>query len=296
MKTLPAGLQDHLDTGTTTMCYCWRVTRKDATVMGFTNHDNDLTFDSTTFKAETGFTASAAQQSLGLAVDNMEVVSALDSTAITEDDIAAGRYDDAFIEIFWVNWQDTSERIIMLTGNLGELTQNGIAYTAELRSLVNRLNQKIGRVYQRTCDAVFGDNRCKFNKASVTYTGTVVSAASPSSIVFSGLGALADDWLSRGVLTWLTGPNAGVAYDIKIHQNSPSPNHTIQLWVPVTETPVAGNTASIVAGCLQTAAVCKSKFNNLANFQGFPHMPGNDIVTVYPTQGDSNNSGGSRVS
>lgn len=291
MKTLPTGLQAHLDSGTTTMCYCWRVTRKDETVLGFTDHDEDLVFDSTTFSASTGFSASMAQQTLGLSVDNMELVSALNSEAITEDDIAAGRYDDAFVEIFHVNWQDTSQRVTVLTGNLGELTLNGISYTAEMRSLVNRLNQKIGRVYQRTCDAVFGDGRCKFNKASVTYTGTVVSAASPRSIEFSGISALDDDYFSRGVLTWLTGPNAGVAYDIKVHAGD-----VIELWTPCTETPQVGDTASITAGCLQTAEVCKTKFNNLANFQGFPHMPGNDIVTTYPTQGGSNQDGGSRVS
>lgn len=295
MKTLPTGMQAHLDGGATTLCYCWRVTRKDSTVLGFTNHDVDLVFDSTTFMASTGFSASMAQQALGLSVDNMELLSALDSAAITEDDIAAGRYDDAYVEIFYVNWADVSQRVVMLTGYLGELTVNGIAYTAELRSLTSRLNQKVGRVYQRTCDAVFGDARCGFNKASVTTTGTVVSAASPRSIVFSGL-TEDSEYYSRGVLTWLTGPNAGVSYDIKIHTNSPSPDDTIQLWVPCTEVPQVGDTAAITAGCLQTAAVCKDKFNNLANFQGFPHIPGNDIVTVYPTQGGSNNDGGSLVS
>lgn len=294
MRTLPAGLQAHLDTGATTMCYCWRVTRKDAVVLGFTDHDNDLVFLGTTFKAATGFSASMAQQSLGLAVDNMELVSALDSTAITEADIAAGRYDDAFVEIFQVNWADVTQRVITMTGFLGELTQNGIAFTAEMRGLASRLNQKIGRVYQRTCDAVFGDNRCKFNKASVTYTATVVSAASPRSIIVSGIGALDNDWLSRGVLIWLTGPNEGASYDIKVHGNIPSPNHTIELWTPCSQTPLVGDTATVVAGCFQTPDVCKTKFDNLVNFQGFPAMPGNDLITTYPTQGGTNQTGGSR--
>lgn len=292
MKTLPAGLQAHLDSGTTTMCYCWRVTRKDSTVMGFTEHDADLVFDGTTFSATTGFTATQAQQSLGLAVDNMDLVSALSSASITEDDIAAGKYDDAYIEIFWVNWKDTSQRILHLTGYLGEVTQNGIAFTAEMRSLATRLNQKVGRVYQRTCDAVFGDGRCKFNKASVTSTGTVTSAASPRSISFSGLSAT-DDYYARGVLTWLTGPNAGASFDVKAYDGA---SGTVELWTPCTEAPTVGDTASVVAGCLQTPEVCRTKFNNLANFQGFPFMPGNDIITTYPTQGGSNQDGGSLVS
>jgi hypothetical protein len=35
------------------------------------------------------------------------------------------------------------------------------------------------------------------------------------------------------------------------------------------------------------------KFDNIANFRGFPHMPGNDVVTSYPAQGDANMDGGS---
>jgi uncharacterized phage protein (TIGR02218 family) len=295
MRTLPTGLQAHLDSGTTTLCYCWRVTRRDNTKLGFTDHDRDLAFDSTTFKADAGFTASNAQQSLGMSVDNMELVGALKSAAITEADLFAGRYDDAYVEIFQVNWQNTAQRIILMTGYVGEVTQNGIEFTAEMRSLSSRLNQKVGRVFQRTCDAVFGDARCGFNKASVTYTGTIVTVASPRSFVVSGLGAIASDWLSRGLLTWSSGPNSGVAYDVKVHTNTPSPNHTIELWTPCTEAPLVGNTFSVVAGCLQTADVCKSKFNNLANFRGFPLMPGNDIITTYPSQGGTNQTGGSRA-
>lgn len=67
MKTLSAGLQVHLDTGTTTMCHCWRVTRSDGVVQGFTDHDENLAFDGTTFLAESGFTATQVQHTLGLA-------------------------------------------------------------------------------------------------------------------------------------------------------------------------------------------------------------------------------------
>ncbi len=71
MKALPPALQAHLSGGVTTLCYCWRVTRHDGTVMGFTEHDRDVTAAGTTFQAGSGFTASRIEQSLGLAVDNM---------------------------------------------------------------------------------------------------------------------------------------------------------------------------------------------------------------------------------
>jgi uncharacterized phage protein (TIGR02218 family) len=106
VKTLPAGLQAHLDTGATTLAWCWKVTRTDATVMGFTDHDRDLVFDGVTFAAATGFTASEAVSSLGLSVDNLEVEGALAAAAITEEDLAAGLYDGAGVELWRVNWAD----------------------------------------------------------------------------------------------------------------------------------------------------------------------------------------------
>jgi len=293
MKTIPTALQDHLDTGATTMCYCWRITRKDATVQGFTDHDEDLTFDGTTFEAEAGFTASQVQQALGLSVDNLEVVGAFNSAHIDETDLIAGVYDDADIELYWVNWADVSERLTVMVGNLGEVTQNGIEFTAELRSLTHRLNQKVGRKYQRTCDAIFGDSRCGFNAASVTFAGTVTSVTSPSAFKASGL-AQADDYFSRGVLVWLTGNNAGQTIDVRTHTNDGS-TVGFDMWTPAVGDIQVGDTFNVTAGCKQTADVCKTKFNNLVNFQGFPHMPGEDIVTKYAKQGDEDNDGGALV-
>ena len=63
MKNLPPSLQSHLNTGTTTLAWCWRVTRSDGIRLGFTDHDRDLVFDGTLFEAATGFTASETESS-----------------------------------------------------------------------------------------------------------------------------------------------------------------------------------------------------------------------------------------
>ena len=298
MKTLPTGLQDHLDSGATTMCYCWRITRKDATVQGFTEHDENLTFDGTTFEAEAGFTASQVQQALGLSVDNLEVVGGFNSDHVDETDLIAGVYDDAAVELFWVNWQDTSERLLIMAGNIGEVKQNGIEFTAELRSLSHRLNQKVGRTYQRTCDAVFCDvgqteKRCKLNAATYTHSGTVTSVTSPSAFKVSGL-AQDDDYFSRGLLTWTSGNNQGQRADVRLHTND-GVAVGVDLWTPAVGDIQVGDTFDILAGCKQTAEICRTKFNNLVNFQGFPHMPGEDVITKYAKQGDEDNTGGALV-
>ena len=99
MKTFPAGLQAHLDTGATTLAWCWKVERGDRTILGFTDHDRDILFDGVTFAAATGFTASEVVSSLGLSVDNLDVEGALAAAAITEADLGAGLYDGAMVEL-----------------------------------------------------------------------------------------------------------------------------------------------------------------------------------------------------
>ena len=42
MKSLSAALQAHLDSGTTTLAWCWRIERADGVVFGFTDHDRPL--------------------------------------------------------------------------------------------------------------------------------------------------------------------------------------------------------------------------------------------------------------
>src|ERR1700742_2006514 len=121
MKTLPPGLQTHLSSGTTTLCWCWKIVRRDALAQGFTDHDAPVAFDGVVYEAASGFTASEVQSTLGLAIDNLTVTGALSSETLNEDDLAAGLYDDADIEIWRVNWTAPDQRVLMRKGNLGQV-------------------------------------------------------------------------------------------------------------------------------------------------------------------------------
>jgi len=69
MKTLPSGFQAHLDGGTTTLAWCWRLQRRDGAVFGFTDHDRPLSFAGIGFEPETGFAASEIRSLADLSVD-----------------------------------------------------------------------------------------------------------------------------------------------------------------------------------------------------------------------------------
>jgi len=66
MLSLSPSMQAKLDQRATTFCHCWRVARSDATVMGFTDHDRDLTFNGVTFRANTGLSASQLERASAL--------------------------------------------------------------------------------------------------------------------------------------------------------------------------------------------------------------------------------------
>ncbi|MEM7425183.1 MAG: DUF2163 domain-containing protein [Pseudomonadota bacterium] len=295
MKILPPGLQEHLDSGVTTLCWCWKLTDNSGRVLGFTDHDRTLSFDGVEFEASSGFTGSEIESSAGLAVDNLDVEGALSSAALNEDDLAAGVFDNAGVEIFRVNWQSPDQRVLMRTGNIGEVSRSANGFSAEIRGLAHRLNQPAGRLFQHTCDADLGDDRCAVDLLNAAYssTGAVSSVQDRRRFFVTGLESYADAWFRRGRLEWQTGLNQSLAMEIKSHRLT-SQGTVIELWQPMPCEIGVGDMFSVTAGCDKQFATCREKFANQANFRGFPHMPGNDFAISYPARGDSANDGASR--
>jgi uncharacterized phage protein (TIGR02218 family) len=287
MKTLPSGLQDHLDSGTTTLCWCWRITRGDGAVQGFTDHDEAVVFAGVTYEAATGFTASEVQSSLGLAVDNLSVTGALSSDAIAESALDAGLYDGAEVEIWRVNWAAPAQRVLMRKGTFGQVKRGRLSFEAEIRGLVQRLNQPMGRAFGYSCDADLGDARCTvdLNDAAFHASAAIATVTDARRFDVSDLGAFASAWFSGGKLVWTSGANMGRAMEVKRHLVS-ALAVTIELWQAMSEAVAPGDGFTISAGCDKQFATCKAKFANQLNFRGFPYMPANDAVLSYPSRGD----------
>ncbi len=273
MKQISPALAAHLAGGTTTLAWCWKLTRRDGISLGFTEHDCNLIFDGVTYEAACGFTASALETSSGLNVDNLDVAGALSSLRLNEGDLAAGLYDDAEIEIWRVNWANVEERLLMRKGNLGEISRSGTAFTAELRGLAHRLNQPTGRLYQYGCDADFGDARCGLATGDWAVAGTVTSA-SGTTLTVEELSAFVAGHFTRGRLTFTSGANGGEVMEVKSH----SPGGRLELWRAPSRIVTPGDTVTILAGCDKQFSTCHMRFANAENFRGFPHMPGNDFV------------------
>jgi len=165
MRNVPADLQAHLDGYATTLCWLWKITRRDGLALGFTDHDQSLVIDGLSYQARSGLTPSEVERRLGFAIDNGAVQGALTSEAISAEDIKNGLYEDALIECFRVNWAKISQILKMSQGRLGAIRQKGQAFEAEWTGQAARLERSVGRVFSKICDAEFGDERCGLNRA-----------------------------------------------------------------------------------------------------------------------------------
>ncbi len=291
MRTIPTALQAKLTSGVTTLCRCWLITRGDGVTQGFTDHDEDVVVGAVTCRAGSGLSGTEATQKFGLAVGGSELSGALADDTLNEDDLAAGFYDAAAVELWLTDWSEPALRVLLAKGSLGEIKRQGPAFTAELRGLSQRLAENTGRLYTATCAADLGDTRCTIDLAGAVYrgSGAVLALSATSLFSASGLAAFADGWFTAGKLTFTSGGNAGVGMDVKTHRNNSGVS--FELWQAMPQPIAPGDTFIVTAGCDKRFATCRDRFTNVVNFRGFPHIPGNDFVVRYPVPGDPGNDG-----
>jgi uncharacterized phage protein (TIGR02218 family) len=288
MKTLSPALQAHLDDGTTTLSWCWRISQSDGVALGFTDHDRTLSFDGTEFEPESGFAASEIRSGSELAVDAQDATGVLTSDRITETDILDGRWDNAAVELWRVNWTDTSQRVLLRRGAVGQIRRGRMAFVAEVRSLAHVLGQTVGRTFQAGCDAALGDARCGIDLENAIYkgTGVVTDLLRDREFVVSGLAGFEAGWFTSGIITWTSGANAGRVTEVLAHGRDGSSASLTLLEAPVRAV-TEGDSFIARAGCDKRIAICSAKFANVANFRGFPSIPGQDAVLRYASQDGS---------
>lgn len=286
--TLPQSLSDHLAGNVTTVCFAWIVTRRDGVQLGFTDHDRALTVGGVSCEPATGFTPGAVETGLGFAGDTSEVAGALSSEAISEDDIALGRYDGARVEQYLVNWAAPEDHALVKRHVVGEIRQADGAFRVELRSLSTQFDARRGRHYLRLCDADLGDGRCKFDtgQAGFSTAGAVTAVAPEGALSVSGLDAYPDDWFVQGRLTWTSGMRAGTAATVASVRDG-----SVTFLEPGIDGVGVGDAFTLAAGCDKRFATCREKFANGINFRGFPHIPGNDAALTY-ADGEGDFDGG----
>lgn len=281
MKTSPASLQDE----TTTFAVFWKIERRDGVVQGFTSHVQDISYNdgagSVVYKAATGIVPSNIASSVGKGIDNLQIVGIINSSDIDENDIMIGKYDDAKVTIFLHNYENLLDTpITLIKGYIGEVTLGRASFEAEVRSLIQRASQAIGKACSPLCRVkVLGDGECGVNLAGFTFTNQTVQGVVSRSIFRSASAGVVGKpafYFAYGTLTWTSGPNSGKSVEVRSHNTSNPMEFTLAEPMPF---PIGvGNQFTIVAGCDRRLETCRDKFANVLNFRGEPYIPGADAV------------------
>lgn len=257
-------------------------------VVGFTDHDRDLTVAGVAYRASSGLSPTDAESQIGLGVAGGEVSGALADASITEEGIASGLYDDAEIATFLVNWADTSQRHTLDVASIGEIRRADGHFVAELRSIAHRYDQPQGRLYQAACAADFCDSRCGLDPAAFRIVGTASPGADVLTLTAPAIAVHPMGWADGGRIVFTGGANAGVARMIREH----AAEGVLHLWEPLATPCAPGDPVEIIAGCDKAFSTCGTKFGNTVNFRGFPHIPTPDFILGYARQGEGGHDGG----
>jgi len=275
LKNLSPAAIAFLSQSILTLAWCWKLTRRDGQVQGFTTFNKPLIVNGLLYRSDVGFNPSAIEQTHDVAINNLSIKSALKNDAISEKDLVGGRYDGAKVELFWVDWTNPATQIPVLAGYLGEVANDGEQYSAEFRALAQVLAQKRLQQTSKTCRYQFGDSRCKKTVTTIAATVLSVTADNHGFTIASGQ---PNDLFAIGAANWTTGENAGLGSSIA----ESTANGSIKLFESPPYPIRVGDTLNLSAGCRYTRRHCEEIHNNLVNFGGEPELKDSDFLVKSP--------------
>lgn len=271
-----AALDNALTADLTYLAICWRLVRSDGVALGFTTHDRPLTVSGLRYDSAPGMVPSAIVGTDDLEVDGMDVGGALTADAITGIDLAAGRYDDAAVTVFLVDWRapDAGGQVLA-RGRIGEVqagTDADGGFVASLRGPTAALGVTAVESSSPECRAELGDRRCGVAMRGRVAKVEVASVDDVRITLVTEDVAFGDH--VEGRLRVLDGPEAGLDRRIVASDGA-----ALIIDEPLALAP--GTRLRLWQGCDKRFATCAQRFGNAANFRGEPHVPGGDILTRF---------------
>ena len=283
-RTIGASLATHLAGTAHTRAAMLRLDLVDGTTLAFTDHDQTLAFDlgdgSADYVADTGILPSDLSLSAGFeTADDMEVTGPI-GDVVTRAAVTGGRFDDATVRYFLVNWKDLTQGAVKLVqGRIVQAAIDGGKFRFTVHSEISRFSQSIGIVVTASCRHDFADAKCQ--AVPETLAGTVTAVTDELRFTVSFTGTFANDYWNRGTVTFDTGALAGIR-PVEIFDWTSA--GAVTLLQPIPDGLEIGDTLTLTQGCDQTRTACMA-FDNIVNFGGFPDVPGSDQVLRYPNPG-----------
>ena len=125
-------------------------------------------------------------------------------------------------------------------------------------------------IYQANCQHVLYDGNCGIAAGTYSATGAVGAGSTMTQIDWAGAAAA----YQQGTIAFTSGANTGATATIKAAGAG-----WLLLAYPLPNAPGVGDQFLASYGCDHTMATCQGRFNNLAQFRGFPFVPPPQIMT-----------------
>lgn len=279
-RNISPELKAHFGSESITVCTCMKITRKDLTVLGFTNINKTLTIDGVDYVPSGAIGATATHSSATSGVDNLDMTGFIDNDLIVADEVIGGLFDGADVEIFRVNYEDlTMGSVMTFRGKFGVIQLfDRDKFTVELLSLSHMLKQSVGDITSVTCRVHrFGDSQCKVDIAPYSFVRYVDSVISTKRIRFAA-DLNVSMYFDYGLVKFNTGNNSGLQREVKSHERDVNIADIVLRRSFPFQVGV-GDEAVLIRGCDRRFVTCVNSFSNAVNFRGEPHLPGNDQIT-----------------
>ena len=249
------------------------------TILCYTNVDVTFTHNGNTYLANSILVDGLKYKaSVGLEVDQQQItVAALATDTITGgapflQALRDGSFDGCEIERDRVFFSDVIGgtaigSVTLFKGRLGVIDEIGrTSAKLTVNSDLVLLDIDMPRnVYQPTCLHTLYNSGCTLVQNTFGSSGTVGSGSTASVINWSG----ASLNFQQGTITFTSGVNAGATATV----GSVVAGSSLTLLYPLESVPATGDRFTVYFGCDHTPGTCNTKFNNLANFRGFPYVP-----------------------
>lgn len=286
MRTAPAAVKTWLAANSV----AWRaelytLTLLSGSVYRWTTADLDLVVSGNTFRTAGAngplIERSQSTQRARLQIDTVDV--RLYGTAFAiggkslQLNAAQGLFDGARLQIDQLVGNHPSHAISLgpipswFEGRVAEVEPVAQGVRLRVKSELEALNVLLPKfTLQPICGHAVYDAGCTLSRAAFTLSGTVSAASSASSFTTAtaAVTAKTSGYFNLGVVTFTSGSLNGQKQAIAAWSGT-----TFTMQLPFTATPGVGDSFTVYPGCPRDKATCNTKFSNLVNFRGFPHVP-----------------------
>jgi uncharacterized phage protein (TIGR02218 family) len=181
-----------------------------------------------------------------------------------------GQFDGARLQIeraFMRPYGTVVGTVVLFAGRISDIDASRTGIDMKCRSHLELLNiQMPRRLWQASCNHVFGDAMCQFNRSSLA--AAFNCAAGSTQTIIQGPPANGNPYL-QGSIIGMTGANAGQMRTI----TGFVPGQSVSVKLAFLSVPALGDGFELLPGCDHTLATCTNTFSNQAHFGGMPFIP-----------------------